>query len=387
MIFVAELTLILVWVRMLLCCGLGVWAWVRRVPVALRPLPATQVSVVVPAFNEEQHIEMTIRSLLGQDVKPWEIIVVDDGSTDGTAEIARRCLAGIDRARVIRLPVNLGKAEALNVGIRAASCSIVATIDADTRLEQGALGVALSTMATGQADAVAFYLDVDNCSSLFGSLQRHEYVASLNFERAGQDVIGAISILPGAATLYRRELLLSQGFSARSRTEDADLTLSLSRQGRRLLLAAEAVASTKVPDHWADLFAQRTRWITGHLQCCFLHAIQKGGAGWHFRAVTFPNFLLSTAMAPAGLLSLIAILAVGRTDLLHIEWTDAAVISTLLAYAQRGCAWLIAGKRRARLADFLLEPIMTGFVGTMCFLAALHALSRQALRRENSPAR
>jgi hypothetical protein len=76
--------------------------------------------------------------------------------------------------------------------------------------------------------------------------------------------------------------------------------------------------------------------------------------------------------------ALIAILAVGRTDLLRLEWTDAVVISILLAYAQRGCAWLIAGKRRARLGHFLLEPVMTNFVSTLCFLAALWTLIKLA---------
>ncbi|MBC7778802.1 MAG: glycosyltransferase family 2 protein [Proteobacteria bacterium] len=385
---VAELTLILLWVRMVLCCGLGVWAWRRSLPftsAATAPPPSSRVSIVVPAFDEALHIETTLRSLVAQDIQPWEIIVIDDGSADATADIARRCLAGIARTRVIRMPVNQGKAQALNVGIGAASGEIVATIDADTRLEPRALGSALRTMARARADAVAFYLDVDNSSSLLGAVQRQEYVAALNFERAGQDVLGAISILPGAATLFTRESLSSQGFCARSCTEDADLTLSLSRRGLRMVAAEGAVASTVVPACWTELFAQRTRWITGHLQCCFFHAAPKVGDARNFGTVTFPNFLLSTLMAPVGFLALVSIAATGRTMLWRFDWTDAVVISVLLVYAQRACAWLIAGKRRTRSSCFLLEPFITHGVSTVCFVKALCVLLWIKLPR-NRPA-
>ena len=112
---------------------------------------------------------------------------MDDGSTDRTAEIAHKSLAGLERAKVIELPSNLGKATALNAGIQAAGCDLIATIDADTRLEPGALEAAMATLTERDAGAVAFYLDVDHRFTLLGQLQRQEYVAALNFERAGQD--------------------------------------------------------------------------------------------------------------------------------------------------------------------------------------------------------
>lgn len=386
MVLVTELVLLVLWLRMLLFCGLGLWAWRCKLSAPPGAQSAMQVSVVMPAFNEARDIEASLRSLLCLDIGPQQIIVVDDGSIDGTAEIARRVLSGVDGALVIGLPTNGGKAQALNAGIRAAHCDCVLTLDADTRLEPGALAIALAAMATQRVDAVAFYLDVANCHSLIGTVQRTEYVGSLNFERAGQHVLGAISVLPGAATLFRRESLLRLPFCSRTLTEDADLTLGLSRRGERLALAAGAVASTVVPDRWAALLSQRRRWIAGHLQCCAFHAPQRTGESWRCRALTLPNFLLSTAMAPLGFAALLAMWATGPTAVLHLTWWDAVVISLLIVYAQRGCAWLTAGQRRARLGHFLLEPALSNLVSSACFVAALVLLLRRPARAPASAA-
>ncbi|OBQ15481.1 glycosyltransferase family 2 protein [Anabaena sp. AL93] len=381
MLLLAEIVVILLWVRITVFCALNIWYWWAKVPKDSLIHPQSQISVIVPAFNEEMHIKRTLISLLEHEPKPWEIIVVDDGSTDMTAEIARRHLTGIDRAKVIELPVNMGKAEALNIGIQAASCNFIATIDADTRLDQYALESAITAITERQADAVAFYLDVDNQLGFLEALQRQEYMTSMNFERMGQDAIGAISILPGAATLFRRELLVANPFSARTRTEDADLTLSLAKQGLRIVLAEKAVARTIVPATWADLVAQRTRWIAGHLECCVFHVIQKGSAKCYFRAITLPNFAISTFTVLVGLLALAAILVGGRTTFLRMEWIDAVKISIALVYAQRAIAWLLTGMIRTRVDHFLLEPLFTNFINTFCFIRALYSLGMRSWGR------
>jgi cellulose synthase/poly-beta-1,6-N-acetylglucosamine synthase-like glycosyltransferase len=338
------------------------------------------MSVVIPAFNEARNIERTLSSLMRQELARLEIIVVDDGSKDGTAELARACLAGFARSKVIRLPVNAGKANALNIGIAAAGGDLVATIDADTRLEQDALASARATILKTGAHAVAFYLDVDNRHAFLGLLQRQEYIASLNFERAGQAAIGAISVLPGAATLFRRDILVRHPFSARTRTEDADLTLSLSRRGLRLVLAEGAVASTVVPDTWRGLMTQRTRWIAGHLQCGLFHSIGAGRTTCLFRLVTFPNFLASTTSVLYGCAAAATILASGHTHMLNLGWADAVSVSLGLVYLQRASLWIVEKRGPLRLRHFLLEPLLTNLVSSVCFLAAVLFLSRSATR-------
>jgi len=382
MLIAAELVIVVMWLRLAVFCALGiVGAWRSRDGGRLLALPgadgcAPRVSVVIPALNEEATIEATLLSLFQQDLAPWEIIVVDDGSDDATPEIARRCLATFERGLVIELAVNIGKAEALNTGVRAASGAYIATIDADTRIERGGLQAAALSLHAHNASAVAFYLNVDNGDRVLERLQRQEYAAGLNFERAGQHMIGAISILPGAATLFRRELLLEVPFSLRTRTEDADHTLQLARRGMRLVLDADAVAMTVVPATWTDLIAQRVRWTAGHLQCCVAHVRELNSAHSIFRAVVLPNFLVSTLMVAVGFVAMLTVLAAGHTPLFRFGWFDAAAITVFLVYLQRGSACLVDAKLRPRIFDFVLEPLVTNIIGSVSFIGASYVLLR-----------
>ncbi|MGZ9261017.1 MAG: glycosyltransferase [Candidatus Binatia bacterium] len=374
MIVVAELALLFLWLRLAFFCALGIFAWTRRPAQGEYVHAPGRVSVVIPALDEEDTIESTLSSLICHQPAPWEIIVVNDGSTDRTREISRKRLEGMERGQVIDLPSNRGKAEALNIGIRATSGSFVATIDADTLVEPGALNAALAALVKRDAGAVAFYLDVGNRATVLGQLQRQEYVATMNFERAGQNAIGAISILPGAATLYRRDVLIANPFSPRTRTEDADLTLYLARQDVRIVLAADAVASTVAPGTVADLLAQRVRWTAGHLQCCALHVLERGGASRRFRFAVFPNFVASTLFAAAGLAALITVWVEGRTSIMGLGWLEVSAISIVLTYSQRGCVSILDSGRRPRLRFFLLEPFASNLVGISSFIGALCSL-------------
>ena len=147
----------------------------------------------------------------------------------------------------------------------------------------------------------------------------------------------------------------------------------------RIALAADAVASTVVPGTWAGLVAQRVRWMVGHFQCCAIHALERGSTRWFFRTVVFSNFVLSTLMVVAGFTALVAIVIAGRTSLLGLEWLDAVALSIVLAYAQRGCIWILDCKRRTRLQFFLLEPFVMSLISIFCFLGALFSLIRTAV--------
>ncbi|GAB3647676.1 glycosyltransferase [Ramlibacter alkalitolerans] len=386
----AELTLVLLWVRMVLTCMLGAWACRRRRTGPPRDAPdpgepasfaTARVSIVVPAFDEAQAIEATLRALQGLVPAPLEIIVVDDGSGDATCAIAQRCLDCDGQGRVIRLAANAGKAAALRIGIAAARGDFVLTVDADTCLAPDSLAAALATLQHRHADAVAFCLEAAPANGMPAKLQRQEYAASLDFERAAQDAVAAISVLPGAACLFRREVLLRHPFSARTRTEDADLTLTLARHGACIVRAPEAVARTLVPASWSGLVAQRTRWITGHVQCCARQAARLPQATWRFRLLVFPNFVLSTFLAPAGALSLLALWAGGGGRLLPLDAWGATAVSTLLVYLQRGVGLRCAPRRfRPLVRHFVLEPAVSGLVGTVCFACAVRDLLLDALR-------
>ncbi len=241
----------------------------RRRPRAEGPLP--RVSVIVPAYNEERVLEGTVASLLGSDHPDLEVLVVDDGSTDGTAALARALAARHPRVRALIQPRNGGKAAALNTGIAAATGAQVVTVDADTLVAPDTVRVLCEALTPG-VDAVASNVKVGNRTRWLTRWQSVEYVVGLNLHRRAQAALGCITTIPGAACAFRREALAHVGgFSTDTVVEDTDLTLGLLAAGRRVVYEPAAIAYTEAPDTLVGLFRQRTRWARGYLQCLWKH--------------------------------------------------------------------------------------------------------------------
>src|SRR5581483_9080940 len=117
------------------------------------------VSVIVPAYNEATGIEKAVSSLTGSDYPTFEVIVVDDGSTDGTGELVDALK--LERVRVIREP-NRGKAEALNTALAAAKHDLIVAVDADTLFAPGTLAELVRPFADPAVGAVAGNAKVGN---------------------------------------------------------------------------------------------------------------------------------------------------------------------------------------------------------------------------------
>ena len=372
---VADVLLLLLWARLVLWMALACKWYVSeraRPACAKAPDPFPAVSILVPAYNEEARIAATLESLAALSPPASEIIVIDDGSLDQTAVRAREGLRLHPCGSLIRLGHNQGKANALNAGLNAAKGDLVATVDADTMLAKDALGLAVAELERQKADAAAFRLEAAERNGFLTLLQEREYALGFNFERAGQGAVEAIAVMPGAATLFRKEALGASPFSARTSTEDADLTLTLASEGRRLILANAACAQTEVPATARALLRQRTRWTSGHLHCSLLH-LCSGGCSRRFRLVVLPNFLLATISSP--LLCLLAALVwlAGSTTWLGLHFIDVTVISLVITYAQRLLAAAIVGVRATSVAALIMEPIVMGMVYALSFVGALIA--------------
>jgi poly-beta-1,6 N-acetyl-D-glucosamine synthase len=241
-------------------------------PVSDNPMP---VSVVLAAYNEEQVIARTLRSVLASSYPLTEVIVVDDGSTDGTAERVRAVAKGDSRIRLIQQQ-NTGKAGALNTGLSAANSEIIVTLDADTVLTKETIERLVRHLAadtTGRLGAVAGVVRVGNRRrNLLTRWQALEYLTQIGVERAAQDVMGAISIVPGACAAWRKAAILDVGgYTEVTLAEDCDLSLSLHRAGWRVTQDDEAFAYTEVPETVDALLDQRTRWTFGSLQAIWKH--------------------------------------------------------------------------------------------------------------------
>jgi len=227
------------------------------------------VSIVVPAFNEAVGIERAVRSLAASDYPDFEILVVDDGSTDGTAELVERL--ELPTVLVLRQP-NLGKPAALNRGIAAARHDVVVMVDADTVFEPRTLGQLVQPLRNPGVGAVSGNTKVGNRHGLLGNWQHIEYVMGFNLDRRLYDVLQCMPTVPGAIGAYRRQALGDIGdISGATLAEDTDTTIALGRAGWRVAYAEEARAWTEAPSSLAALWRQRYRWCYGTLQAVWKH--------------------------------------------------------------------------------------------------------------------
>jgi poly-beta-1,6-N-acetyl-D-glucosamine synthase len=226
------------------------------------------VTIIVPAYNEGLVIEPSIRSLLQLDYPAYEILVVDDGSSDDTRERVAP-LEGRHGDVTVRLvsKVNGGKASALNTGIALARHDFVLCMDGDSKLEPQVLRVSMPHFAKSHVAAVAGNVKVINRQSHLASFQALEYVQGLNMARRAQGFVRVVNIIPGPIGVFRRSILQEVGgYETDTFAEDADLTLKILSSGYHIVYEDRAIAWTEAPETVNDLIKQRYRWSRGILQ-------------------------------------------------------------------------------------------------------------------------
>ncbi|WP_083975450.1 bifunctional polysaccharide deacetylase/glycosyltransferase family 2 protein [Herbidospora daliensis] len=239
----------------------------RRHSVRVWPGPPP-VTVIVPAYNEAAGIQATVRSLVATGYPgEVEILVVDDGSTDGTADLA----AGFPGVRVIRRP-NGGKSAALNTGIAHASHELLIMLDGDTVFERATIGRLVRRLADPAVGAVSGNTKVGNRRGAIGRWQHIEYVIGFNLDRRAFELLDCMATVPGAVGAFRRSALEALGgVSSDTLAEDTDLTMALCRAGWRVVYEENAVAWTEAPATLGQLWKQRYRWCYGTLQAMWKH--------------------------------------------------------------------------------------------------------------------
>ncbi len=229
------------------------------------------VSVVVPAFNEGKVIWRTIESLLASDHPRFEIIVVDDGSTDDTYEIAIGAFGDNPRVSIFK-KVNDGKAEALNFGWRKARGEVIIALDADTLFTPQTISALAHRFADERIGAIAGNAKVGNRINIVTKWQALEYVTSQNFDRRAFASLNCITVVPGSVGAWRRSVLEEVGgFSSETLAEDQDLTIQVRKLGYKIGYEEAAIGLTEAPDSLRNLAKQRFRWSYGTLQCMWKH--------------------------------------------------------------------------------------------------------------------
>jgi biofilm PGA synthesis N-glycosyltransferase PgaC len=377
----------------------------RTLRPAVDPARWPRVSVLVPAYNEEETIERALRSLLAVDYPDLEIVCVDDGSSDRTFELAR-WIADRSPHVPIRLlhQQNGGKWSALNLAWRHASGELLLFVDADSHLEPDSLRWLVRTMAQSGADAVAGQVRVRNRQGLLTRLQALEYLACQSAVRAAQHVTGTVLVVPGPIGLYRREALAAVrdrfgGSSPEGHgvavdgpvhgdtfAEDFDLSLSVLALGGRVVYEPRAIAHTKGPATAMRLLNQRYRWLRGSLQV-LRKFVRRTASDVGLSRPTLVMWLLATYAVDFVLTPALVLLgtAVWLCNGLPNNFGETASL-LLLAWLGTGMLTTIgfASTHRDRPALALLEPFaavyMTFFLRAMLPFVVLDELRRMRMR-------
>jgi len=256
------------------------------------------VSVIVPAYNEELGIAAAVRSLAASDYPELEILVVDDGSTDGTSAAVEAL--GLPGVRLIRQQ-NAGKPAALNAGIAAANHDVLVLVDGDTVFEPDAMRALVAPLADPRTGAVSGNTKVGNRGGLLGRWQHIEYVIGFNLDRRMFDILQCMPTVPGAIGAFRRRTLEEVGgVSDDTLAEDTDLTMAICRAGWRVVYAPEARAWTEAPATLGQLWRQRYRWCYGTMQAMWKHrrAVIEGGASGKLGRRGLPYLLAFQVLMP-----------------------------------------------------------------------------------------
>jgi peptidoglycan-N-acetylglucosamine deacetylase len=259
-----------------------------------------RVAVLIPAYNEEKVIARTIRSVTMSTYKNIRIIVIDDGSTDRTYDIARETYPAdiaSGRLTVLTKP-NAGKAEALNFALTHFDEEIYIGIDADTVIAHDAIARLVPHFANPKIGAVAGNAKVGNRVNLWTRWQALEYITSQNFERRALDLFDVVVVVPGAIGAWRTApVKAGEGYHPNTVAEDADLTMNLLEQGYSVIYEDQALAFTEAPVTANGLMRQRFRWSFGILQAIFKH---KGAFSKHRAMGLFalPNILIFQILLP-----------------------------------------------------------------------------------------
>lgn len=267
------------------------------------------VSILVPGYNEELSIVESVRSLLATQFSQLEVIVINDGSKDGTLAVLQDVfkLVQIERTPRSGLPteavravyaspldprvividkVNGGKADALNAGINYAQFPLVSSIDADTMLDAGALARLVwefqshpETVATGGIVRIANGSTVKDGRlvsiatphrQFMANVQIVEYLRAFLGGRLGWSRLGMLLIISGAFGLFRRDVLVNAGgYNTDTITEDAELVLRIRKYQAdhdlpcRITFFPDPICWTEAPTTVKSLVKQRDRWQRG----------------------------------------------------------------------------------------------------------------------------
>lgn len=300
------------------------------------------VSIVVPAHNEAKVIEKTLESLINLKYPKCrlQIIIANDGSTDGTSKIVQKFIKKHkDEANMVLFGQrNGGKANVLNNAIRRkATGTLVMCLDADSLVAPDALKKAVEHFRDKKIAALASNVNILDNGTILGMAQRFEYLISYHMKKA-QTVYNIEYIIGGIGSMFRRKMLERVNYyDTNTMTEDIDLTMKIIAQGNkkhRVAYASDCITYTEAVPSFKSLINQRFRWKYGRLQTFYKNykiffTLSKD----HSKSLTWLMLPYSLMMEILFILEpLIVTLIIGTSIYYHSRYTILAALAVISGY-------------------------------------------------------
>jgi len=297
------------------------------------------VSILIPAYNESKVIEKSIESMLRMDYPRYELIIINDGSTDDTHHKASKYVGNHGNVNIkIINKNNSGKADSLNRGLIEAKGELVVAVDADSKLTSLSLKSLVRHFNDTSVGAVAGNVKVVNRNNFWTRLQALEYVQGLNLAKRAQGFLRIVNIIPGPLGMFRRSVINEVGgYSSDTFAEDCDLTLKILSLNYKIKYEALSISNTEAPENLRDIFKQRYRWTRGIMQSLKKHKkkvflpFNNFSTSFTLWMMIFESFLWPVMNIFAHLFLVFVAINYGFTPILVLWWCLLTVLDMAIA--------------------------------------------------------
>lgn len=253
----------------------GIWFYFKR-EYRQNDLPEPSqegCSIIIPCFNEEEQVRATIRYAMQTQYPLFEVIAVNDGSSDRTAEILDELAAQYPKLRVVHLAENQGKAYALRAGTMVSQYEFLVCIDGDALLHPHAVFWMMHQLTSyPRVGAVTGNPRIINRSSILGKLQVGEFSSIIGLIKRAQRTYGRIFTVSGVIAGFRKTALDRIGYWRDDMiTEDIDVSWRLQFDHWDLQYVPKALCYIYMPETFKGLWKQRLRWSQGGVEVLFAY--------------------------------------------------------------------------------------------------------------------
>ncbi|MBC9784346.1 poly-beta-1,6 N-acetyl-D-glucosamine synthase [Heliobacterium chlorum] len=351
----------------------------KRRPPELTVTPL--VSILIPCYNESKTIEETVFHLHQINYPNFEVIAINDGSTDETEKVLRDLHDKYEKLKVIHLKKNSGKANALYLGLIASKGEIILGLDADSLLDQDALNFMVPHFTTPnygeRVGAVTGNPRVRNRSSLLARVQLCEFSSIIGLIKRSQRILGKIMTVSGVIVAFRKRALLDCGMWDRDMiTEDIGVTWKLQRRFWDVRYEPRALCWMLVPETLSGYWKQRVRWAQGGIEVLIKH--RDIFLDWRQRRLIpiYIEELLSIFWSLSWIITtLLIVVNMIKTNFYYapVFWSGSYL--ALICLIQFGVAMFIDGEYDANLRKYYLwaiwYPIIYWYFNALVVVRAL----------------